>query len=44
MACDPELHAQDEWVAVLFHGGPTLTRAVGTLTVASDDVTVTFDE
>ena len=44
MACDPELHAQDEWVAVLFRGGPTLTRAVGTLTVASDDVTVTFDE
>ena len=44
MACDPELHAQDEWVAVLFRGGPTLTRAVGTLTVASDDVTVTFEE
>ena len=44
MACDPERHAQDEWVAVLFRGGPTLTRAVGTLTVASDEVTVTFDE
>jgi len=44
MACDPERHAQDEWVAVLFRGGPTLTRAVGTLTVASDEVTVTFEE
>ena len=44
MACDDERHAQDEWVAVLFRGGPTLTRAVGTLTVASDEVTVSFDE
>ncbi len=44
MACDPERHAQDEWIAVLFRGGPTLTRSVGTLTVASDEVTVTFDE
>ncbi len=44
MACEPERHAQDEWVALLIRNGPTLTRAVGTLTLASEDVTVTFDE
>ena len=44
MACEPERHAQDEWVAMLLRNGPTLTRAIGTLTLASEDVTVTFDE
>jgi heat shock protein HslJ len=44
MACEPERQTQDEWVSALVSGGPTLTRAAGTLTLASDDVTVTFDE
>jgi heat shock protein HslJ len=44
MACEPERMAQDEWVMLLLRNGPTLTRAVGTLTLASEDVTVTFDE
>lgn len=47
MGCEPALQAQDDWVAALLTGRPTITftgGTLGTLTLAGDGVTVVFEE
>ena len=44
MACDEALMTQDTWVGELLQGQPTVTLDGDVLTIAGDDVTVTFGE
>jgi heat shock protein HslJ len=44
MACADDLQQQDVWVSELLGGGPSVTLDGNTLTIASPDTTVTFEE
>jgi heat shock protein HslJ len=44
MACDDALMAQDDWLAAMLTAGPEVTLEGDTLTLATDDVTITATE